>query len=68
MEIQDLLGLPLIEGIAYINSKGISTRVIETFSPCKKGVFKDNNNFNEPYIIRIREIDNGSIELLISYF
>ena len=40
MEIQDLLGLPLIEGIAYINSKGISTRVIETFSPCKKEFLK----------------------------
>ena len=68
MEIQDLLGLPLRLGLEFINSRNIQNKVIETFSPNKKRIFKDSNNFEEPYIIRIREINNECIELLVSYF
>jgi hypothetical protein len=68
MKIQDILGLPLKEGLAILSKSGISTNIIETFSPNNKGKIKDNNCFKDPYIIRIREINDELLEILVSYF
>lgn len=68
MKIQDILGLPLKEGLAILCKTNVSTKVIETFSPKNKGEIKNNINFKDPYIIRIREINNELLEILVSYF
>lgn len=68
MKIQEILGLPLKEGLTILNKANISINIVETFAPNNKGEIKNNNKFNHPYIIRIREINNELLEILVSYF
>ncbi len=65
MKIQDLLGLPMHEGINRINQKNLDIKIVETL-PRKRKI--EQNHLKDPYIIRIREIDNNLTEILISYF
>ncbi|RBP41156.1 hypothetical protein [Garciella nitratireducens] len=67
MNVQVILGLPLEIGMKFINKDIYDIKIIETFplSKQKKSIQSLEKN---PYILRIRETDNNSLELLVSYF
>ncbi len=66
MNVQDILGLPLKEGMNFIDRDICQIKIINTFPPNKRKKSMQNLE-KDPYILRIREIDDKSLELLVSY-
>lgn len=67
MDIQEVLGLPLKVGLDIVGIESDKVIIKETFSKNKSNEFL-NNDLKDPYILRIREVNNSGVEILISYF
>lgn len=68
MNVQDILGLPLKEGMNFIDRNLYRIKIVNTFPPNKEKKFIMQNLKKDPYILRIRKIGGNSLELLVSYF
>jgi len=67
MYIQDLLGLSLQTGLECVDKANYQYKIIETFPRNKKmEVLKIHDK--SPYIVRIKEVHNNFLEILVSYF